>query len=240
MGGTGGSAMDFETIYRQFPETYEALVAHEDYQANLAGALRGLIPGDGEYVVDIGTGTGHVARLLAGATHTASRPPIDRCRCCAPPPRLLRAGLPGWPPTTASSPCGPVGPIWWWPAGVSGIPWHGTGMTGPGRSIAPWERCVRIARPGGTLAVIETLGTGRETPLAPTQELANYYLWLEDEHGFERRWMRTDYLFEDAAQAERLIRFFFGDEMGDAVKTAGLRMVPECTGMWSRSVDTGI
>lgn len=239
MGGTGGSAMDFETIYRQFPETYEALVAHEDYQANLAGALRGLIPGDGEYVVDIGTGTGRVARLLAGAAHsiTASDRSLPMLRTAA---KIASSGI-AW--LAADNRQLPLRPGWadmvvaGWSLGHS-VAWHGDDWP---REIdrALGEMC-RIARPGGTLAVIETLGTGRETPLAPTQELANYYLWLEDEHGFERRWMRTDYLFEDAAQAERLIRFFFGDEMGDAVKTAGLRMVPECTGMWSRSVDTGI
>ncbi|MGA9192168.1 MAG: hypothetical protein WBZ24_10575, partial [Anaerolineales bacterium] len=58
--------MDFKTIYRQHPDTYQALVAHEDYQSNLANALRRLLPTGGGRVLDIGTGTGRVARQLVG------------------------------------------------------------------------------------------------------------------------------------------------------------------------------
>jgi len=227
--------VDFETIYRQHAETYQALVAHEDYQGNLDGALRGLLPGGGGEVVDIGTGTGRVAGLLAGHARriTACDRSLPMLRTAA----GVAAGGIGW--VAADNRWLPLQPgcadmvVAGWSLGHS-VAWYGDGWRAEiGRALKEMRR---VARPGGMLAVIETLGTGRETPLAPTQELADYYLWMEVVHGFDRRWLRTDYLFDDVAQADGLMRFFFGDEMGDAVRAADLRIVPECTGLWTCGV----
>jgi ubiquinone/menaquinone biosynthesis C-methylase UbiE len=228
--------MDFETIYRQHPETYQALVAQEDYQSNLARALRRLLPADGGDVLDMGTGTGRVARQLAGDGRgiTASDRSLPMLRTAA---GLVPEEI-AW--LAADNRQLPFRPgfadlvIAGWSLGHS-VAWYADSWPREiGRAL---EEMLRIARPGGMLAVIETLGTGQETPLAPTQALADYYHWMEAEHGFDRQWMRTDYLFEDVAQAERLMRFFFGDEMGDQVRVAGIRLVPECTGLWTRRAD---
>lgn len=234
----GDRSMDFETIYRQHPDTYQALIAHEDHQDNLGRALRSLLPGLGTHVVDIGTGTGRVAGLLAG------------------PARRITASDRSLPMLRTAVAAHPVGIAWaaadnrrlpfrrgcadmvlaGWSLGHF-VGWYGEAW--PAEISGALQEMERIALPGGVLAVIETLGTGRETPLAPTQELADYQRWLEDVCGFERQWLRTDYLFDDAAQAERLTRFFFGDEIGDAVKASGLPIVPECTGLWTRTVQDG-
>jgi hypothetical protein len=90
----------------------------------------------------------------------------------------------------------------------------------------------RLARPGAGVVVIETLGTGREEPEAPSVPLRNLYDYLETEGGFGARWLRTDYRFASPEEAERLLGFFFGSEMADAWR--GETIVPECTGIWSR------
>lgn len=225
--------MDFETIYSQHPDTYQALVAHEDYQSNLAGALRRLLPDSGGDILDIGTGTGRVARQLVadGCGVTASDRSFPMLRTAA----EMMPGEIAW--LAADNRQLPFRPdcvdlvVAGWSLGHS-VAWYPDRWPREiGRAL---DEMQRVVRPGGMLAVIETLGTGRETPLAPTQALADYYHWMEAEHGFDRQWMRTDYLFQDAAQAERLMRFFFGDEMGDRVGTAGVRLVPECTGLWTR------
>ena len=69
----------------------------------------------------------------------------------------------------------------------------------------------RLVRNGGALIIIETLGTGHETPQPPAV-LEAYYAFLEAK-GFQRTWIRTDYLFRDAVEAKMLISFFFGNEM---------------------------
>ena len=90
----------------------------------------------------------------------------------------------------------------------------------------------RVLRPGGTAIVVETLGTGRETPQPPNAGLAAYYAYLEQERGFSSTWIRTDYRFQSLAEAVQLTRFFFGDELAARVEREGLICLPECTGIW--------
>jgi ubiquinone/menaquinone biosynthesis C-methylase UbiE len=93
---------------------------------------------------------------------------------------------------------------------------------------------IRILRPGGTIIILETLGTGSEDPWAHTPELDGYYRYLEEKRGFERTWIRTDYRFASAEEAHSLIEFFFGPPLSDRVRTQRLTVVPECTGIWWR------
>jgi hypothetical protein len=44
-----------------------------------------------------------------------------------------------------------------------------------------------------------------------------------------RYWVRTDYTFPGAEAAVGMTKFFFGQEMSDAVKESGLCVLPECT-----------
>jgi ubiquinone/menaquinone biosynthesis C-methylase UbiE len=90
----------------------------------------------------------------------------------------------------------------------------------------------RVVRSKGTVLILETLGTGREGPQPPTQELADYYGRLERQHGFQRQWIRTDYQFHSVSEAERLTRFFFGDQLADRIVSEKLTRLPECTGIW--------
>ena len=92
--------------------------------------------------------------------------------------------------------------------------------------------------PGGTAIVIETLGTGHVTPFDPPPGLAAYYALLEQVFGFTRSWIRTDYEFASADDAERLVGFFFGEEAARAL--GGQRTLPECTGLWTRQPNTAV
>lgn len=54
----------------------------------------------------------------------------------------------------------------------------------------------RVFRSGGTMIILETMGTGTETP-NPPHFLTDYYAGLEQqEYGFSYRWIRTDYVFD--------------------------------------------
>jgi len=88
----------------------------------------------------------------------------------------------------------------------------------------------RVLRPGGTIIVLETLGTGYETP-HPPENLTAYYSFLE-QAGFSSTWVRTDFRFESLAEAEALIHFFFGPELAEQVVARNWVILPECTGIW--------
>ena len=90
----------------------------------------------------------------------------------------------------------------------------------------------RVLRPGGTAVIFETLGTGSEEPNPPTETLAAYYAYLENEQGFSTTWIRTDYQFESVSEAGELAGFFFGDDLAAQVTANEWVILPECTGIW--------
>jgi len=98
-----------------------------------------------------------------------------------------------------------------------------------GRALAEMRRALE---PGAPLVVIETLGTGSETPAPPNPGLAEYYAWLEAQ-GFARMTIRTDYRFASVDDAATVTGFFFGPTFAERVRAQGWARVPECTGIWS-------
>ena len=56
---------DYQRIYDERAEAYDALVAHEDHARNLIAALREIRPLEGLDVVETGAGTGRVTRMVA-------------------------------------------------------------------------------------------------------------------------------------------------------------------------------
>jgi len=97
------------------------------------------------------------------------------------------------------------------------------------RALAEMERILRL---GGTAMVLETLGTGHTEP-HPPGDLIPYYEHLRA-RGFAREEIRTDYRFASVAEAEELLRFFFGDGLADRISRGRGTVVPECTGVWWR------
>jgi hypothetical protein len=100
------------------------------------------------------------------------------------------------------------------------------------------DEIARVLHPGGSAIILETMTTGSETPAPPTEGLATYYGWLETERGFSHTSIRTDYRFASLDEAERLTRFFFGDELADRVHRENWVTTPENTGIWWRQCES--
>lgn len=211
------------------------MVGFEDYQGNLPQALDELLSWGGLDVVELGAGTGRMTRLLAAragrviATDraetmlklAAGHKSAEGWHNC----QLLLADLRWLPLGSRSQDVALAG----WALGHS-IEWHGEAWRRVvGQALGEMRRCLR---PGGSVLILETLGTGQGEPAPPTPGLAAYYQHLELDHGFQRRWLRTDYRFPDAEQAAEAVRFFFGDEMADTILQQELTVLPECTGIW--------
>jgi ubiquinone/menaquinone biosynthesis C-methylase UbiE len=88
----------------------------------------------------------------------------------------------------------------------------------------------RVLRPGGSIVVIESLGTGTEEP-EELEKLKTYLNHLR-EIGFQETWIRTDYQFISREEAIELATFFFGEEMVEKVQFLDKPILPECTGIW--------
>ena len=225
----------FKEIYDRQAEQYERLVMREDYQQNILPALNKIRPLAGLEVVEMGAGTGRLTCLLAPIVKSIQAfdisPPMLEVAIA----KLERMNLQNWTVQVSDNRNLPVEDqtadlaIAGWSFGHSTV-WQ----------VERWREEIaqavsemkRVLRPGGLTIIIETMGTGSETPHPPSQALAAYYAFLEQEQGFSYTWIRTDYKFESLAEAEALSRFFFGDELAEQVVNNNWVILPECTGIW--------
>jgi len=224
-------------IYQTDGDRYEALIAREDYQGNIAKALDEIVNVNGLDVYDLGAGTGRLARMLAPRAKSirafdASEEMLRVCR-----EKLTASGLANWQVDVADHRQLPVED-------------HSADLVVSGWSVAylyvwnpeTWRTELekwlgemnRVLRPNSHIVLFESLTTGSETPVK-LEHLKEYYPWL-DEAGFQNKWIRTDSKFESVDEAEELSRFFFGDELGDKVRQSNWVILPECTGVWWKQI----
>lgn len=224
---------DLREIYNKHADRYQALVAREDYQHNILPALNNIMPLAGLDVVELGAGTGRLTTMLAPIVRTirafdASQPMLDVAIA-----RLEQSPFRNWSVDAADHRSLPVQDgvadlaISGWSI-VYMVVWHEKAWQDElGRALAEMRR---VLRPGGTIVVLETMGTGYEAP-HPPDELAEYFAFLDGD-GFSSTWIRTDYKFESLDEAETLTRFFFGEELAEKVIRENWVILPECTGIW--------
>lgn len=224
-------------IYQSEGDRYEALISREDYQGNIPRAVDEIINVSGLDVLDLGAGTGRLTLMLAPRVNTirafdASGEMLRVCR-----ERLLATGLSNWQVDVADHRQLPI-PDHSADLVVSGwsvaylVVWHPETYRD---ELAKWmDEMKRVLRPGGQIILFESLGTGNETPIQ-LEHLKDYYPWL-DEAGFQKKWIRTDYQFDSVDEAADLAGFFFGEEMADGIREKQSAILPECTGVWWKSV----
>ncbi len=235
---------DYKQIYANQAAKYEQMVAREDYEGNILPALLGIRPFTLQTtVIELGAGTGRLTRLLAPHVRCITALDISphMLGVARERERLDLAGISTRSVTLAAADNRHL-PIASQTADVAIVGWslgHFVGWYAAdwrdqiGQALTEMQR---VLRPGGTIIILETLGTGRETPQPPHEGLAAYYDWLENENGFSHTWIRTDYRFASVDEANALTRFFFGDEMADRIRRDNLTILPECTGIWWRTI----
>jgi ubiquinone/menaquinone biosynthesis C-methylase UbiE len=229
----------FRDIYENKAAQYDELVQREDYQGNILPTLNGLHALNGVDVVDMGAGTGRLTRLLVPYAKFVQAFDSSQAMLVVAARSLGEMGYTNWSVKQADNKEIPVESA---SVDVALAGWSFGHCVGwyPDRwreEIDPMVgEMLRVLRPGGTAIILETLGTGVESPAPPTPALAQYYDWLESAHGFSMSWMRTDYQFSTVPEADELTRFFFGDALADQVVREGLLILPECTGVWWKHV----
>ncbi|MFC4598275.1 class I SAM-dependent methyltransferase [Cohnella hongkongensis] len=220
-----------DAIYREEAEQYHEMIAR---QPNLLPVIEEIVPVRGLDIVDMGAGTGRLSAVLAPLAKSLISLDASEAMLRVTEHRLRATGLANWSVRVADHRELPV------PDGSADLVVSGWSVCYLTAADVPgWERNLeriiaeikRALRPGGAVVLFETMGTGCESP-APPALLQPYYRKLTSDYGFSYRWIRTDYEFDDAAQAERLARFFFGDELGDRVAADRLARLPECAGVW--------
>ena len=222
-------------VYDTEPEAYDRLVSAEDCDGRLLPAILSAAGLEDAELLDVGTGTGRVARLLEphvrSVTASDAAPAmLGVARRRLPSARLANADARALPWRTGTFDVVTAGWVFghltfWntqkWPREI-------------GRAL---DELRRVVRPGGAIVILETMGTGVTEPAPPDPALQRYYEWLEKERGFDRQVVRTDFGFESVEEAAESCGFFFGAEFADRIRDHGWTRVPEWTGIWSKRAD---
>ena len=212
-------------------------MACEDYQKAILPALNQIRSLEGTDVVELGAGTGRLTCMVAPQARSVLAFDIAGPMLRVASTNLVRAGRHNWLAAVADHRRLPAGDgvadvaLAGWTICLLATWQHETWQREVGQALAEMKR---VLRPGGTAIILETLGTGRDTPQPPHDKLANYYARLEEAHGFSATWIRTDYQFESRVQAKELTRFFFGDVPAELIVGDRPATLPECTGIWWR------
>ncbi|TVY10788.1 class I SAM-dependent methyltransferase [Paenibacillus cremeus] len=222
---------DHTRIYEHEAHTYQQLISK---QPSLAPIIEELCPYQGLDIIDLGAGTGRLTTVLAPEVRSIIALDASVAMLEVTAQRLQKAGLSGWSTIAADHRKLPLAD------GSADLIVSGWSICYLASSdLQDWRQNLtdvmseieRVIRPNGTVIILETMGTGVETP-EPPSFLKAYYAALEEDYGFSHRWIRMDYRFDDAAQTEALTRFFFGDALADRVAEQQLVQVPECAGIW--------
>lgn len=228
----------FTHVYTYQAAAYHQMIDSEDADGNLRTALARMLPEPPIHILDLGTGTGRIPQMLAGegAQVTALdlstamlRENLAQRRGSFYPWDLICSDMRLLPLQSASFDFS----IAAWSIGHLRAWFAADWQAEIARII---DEMLRVTRHDRQLVILETLGTGSLEPFPPTQELAEYYAWLENEWGFTRKVIATDYQFPDVETAVSKTEFFFGHALTEKIRKFGWARLPEWTGIWSRTV----
>lgn len=227
----------FEEIYAGHAPMYERLIEREDYQGNIGPAITAICPLLDLDVIEVGAGTGRLTRLLVPFVRSVRAFDASAHMLATAEPILRATRYTNWTLQVASNDRLPVPDrsadlgIEGWSFGHATEWHHSAWREHIGAAIRELDR---VVRPGGTIILLETMGTGRPTPAPPSEALGALYTWLEQEQGFAATTIRTDYRFASVAEADELATFFFNTAMPTIPQSDGTAIVHECTGIWWR------
>jgi ubiquinone/menaquinone biosynthesis C-methylase UbiE len=221
---------DHKAIYNQEAVNYERLVSREDYQGHIMETIRKVIPVEGIDVVELGAGTGRLTCLLAPFVHSITAFDSSEVMLEVAKERLNSLGYSNWQTRVADHRSLPA------QNDAADLAISGWSIC----YLVDWNRedwktelvkglteMERVVKPDGTLIIIETQGTGFESP-HPPEHFLEYFDFLK-EKGYSYTWFRTDYKFTDKEEARELTAFFFGEELANQFSS---EFLPECTGLW--------
>ncbi len=228
----------FIDIYKHRAADYHHLIAPEDVEHNLLPAIKRISSLTGKRILDLGTGTGRLPLLFGH--RAAQMVGLD-----------LHGGMLGehqkqkqqrrgrWGLIQGDMRILPFPSDWadmvtagWAIGHFTG--WYATEWQTQAKRVL--QEMHRVVAPEGAIIIMETLTTGSLTPAPPSKGLAQYYAWLENEWGFIRQEIRTDYQFSSVDEAIAKTEFFFGPDMAATIRAKGWSRLPEWTGVWGKQI----
>ena len=230
-----------EEIYRSYLDKYDRVRSCMDYEGNILKELMKIVDIHDKEVVELAAGTGKITGLLAPFVNRLqafdlSEEAVDFARSKFKSADMIHvtfriADNRDIPIAGGSADVVVEGWSLGYLAAVAGSDWKEE----INKVIIEMER---LLRPGGTIIILATLGTGIHAPKPPNGVLAALYDFLESEAGFSvTPWFKTDYLFDSVEEAKQLTTFFWSERLGDFVEKNQMRIVPECSAIWYKKIN---
>ena len=220
-------------VYKSHANRYEQLVYREDYQENIPRAIKDVRDFTGLDVIELGAGTGRLTRFLSQNARSLYACDLHQHMLAlankilrtenAPLRNLSVADMRRMPFPDSSADMVIGGWSFCYLSVWGGDEWKRQVDNGLAEAM-------RLLKPGGTLVLLESYGTGTETP-DPPPHLNAYFDYIK-EKGLQSNWFRTDYEFESMQEAMELSSFFFGEEMAGKVEKNEWQILPECTAIF--------
>ncbi len=226
----------FIDIYLNHAGAYHQMMTPEDVEGNLLPALQNIASLQGKHILDLGTGTGRLPLLLA--KQAAQMICLDLHHGMVKEHQRRRDRQNGrWGLCQGDMRTLPV-PSHWAEVVTAGwalghfVGWYGEHWQTQAEHVL--QEMHRAATADGAIIIMETLTTGSLTPAPPTAGLARYYRWLENDWGFSRQEISTDYQFSSVDETVARTEFFFGAKLAARVRENNWARLPEWTGVWGK------
>ena len=224
-------------LYNERTQDYEQFVQREDLEGNLLPALNEIHGLENANVVEFGAGTGRITAQIAPVVQNVWAFDITPAMVRVANEKRIRSDQTNWLAGVGDSRAMPVGAscadiaIEGWSL-FQIAAWHmDTWQKDVGRAIS---EMFRVVRPGGSIILVETFGTGVTEPDPPARYVPIYEHW-ERKWGFSSTWIRTDIRFTSADKARAMMMSTFGGFPDDAMIASDESIIiPECTGIWWR------
>lgn len=228
----------FINIYTNLAAEYHQMIAYEDIDGNLLAILESVTALSGKRLLDLGSGSGRIPLLLHNRVGYLVGLDLHQAMLKESQNQRQKVGA-SWDLLQADMRNIALPSKW---ADIITAGW----AIGHLRSWFKddWqvqisqviEEMLRVIKPGGTVIILETLGTGSLAPAPPAPGLGEYYTWLEIEWGFTRQVISTDYLFDSVEMAVERTEFFFGCGLAETIRVNGWARLPEWTGVWVKII----